>query len=99
MPDSARRRRPRAVPSGRTRVEPPVQRDQLASHHRALEYVHDAVLHGWDPLRGAKRIFVVVNPQALDRRGDALARVLADAHLEDPLAPVELGAIAGARST
>jgi hypothetical protein len=60
-----------------------------------LTYVHDYVLDGWDPLRSARRVFVVVNRQALDRQGDTLARVLADAHLDSVPTPVELEPIEG----
>jgi hypothetical protein len=60
-----------------------------------LSYVYDYVLDGWDPLRNAKRIFVVVNERAPDRPGDTLARVLAEARLIDAPAPVEIAALDG----
>jgi len=58
-----------------------------------LRYVYDYVLEGWEPLGRAKRVFVVVNEQAPDRRGTTLAHVLADARLTDAPAPVEVAVI------
>jgi hypothetical protein len=55
-----------------------------------LRYVHDDVLEGWGPLRGARRVFVVM----IDPRR-TLARVLAEAQLTDAPPPTEIAVLEG----
>jgi hypothetical protein len=62
-----------------------------------LTYVYDYVLEGWSPLQGARRVFIVVNHDALDRRGDTLARVLADSGLAGGPTPVEIAVVEAGR--
>jgi hypothetical protein len=57
-----------------------------------LTYVYDHVLEGWEPLRSANRIFVVVNA-----RKYTLADVLKEARLGDAPAPIEIATFEAGR--